>query len=144
MTTFEFIGIVILSIILTIILLICYLKLLSVIGNKLQPYSRKQGRKESEIIVCGVYCFDKAYNSFNTYIIARISRIIKNFIWHKPISNNGSNSNEQCWCKSDNTNPESLLKECQANKSNICEGKPSARSKENRKEKRITRDKKTR
>ena len=128
MTTFEFIGIVILSIILTIILLICYLKLLSVIGNKLQPYSRKQvsdtrcdSRKESEIIVCGVYCFDKAYNSFNTYIIARISRIIKNFIWHKPISNNGSNSNEQCWCKSDNTNPESLLKGSKENRSKKCE-----------------------
>ena len=117
MSTLLLITIFIVAIIMTFVFLCIYLKLLSVIANKLNYSFHKTGeargntRQDSRIEVCCIYCFDKSHDFLNTHVFRRVCRVIKYFIRHKPISDNSCNGYNECSREYHNTDVESSLPE---------------------------------
>lgn len=91
----AFIGIIVVSLIITAIVMILFMKTLSVVTRILFPDigdNRANTRQCSRIEVCCIYCFDKSYDFFYSHIFARIGRVIKYIIGKKPVRENGNNS----------------------------------------------------
>jgi len=83
----KFIGILILSAIATFILLVIYIKALSVLSERLKKLfpdignQRSKKRQDSKIEVCCIYYFDNAYNFLKSKIVG-ISRVFRNAYIH--------------------------------------------------------------
>ena len=114
MSVLLLITIFIVAIILTFVFLCIYLKLLSVIAQKLQYRFHKEGkarsnaRQDSRIEVCCIYCFDKAYHILYTYW-GLVCSAIKYLIWNKPIGENSYDSQKQCNDKDFDANSKGYL-----------------------------------
>ena len=123
------IAIFLIAIIITFVVLCCYIKLLSILAGRLRQAlnkvseARSDARKESSIEVCCIYCFDSTYDFLNSHIFRRIGRVIKYFIRHKPISNNRCNGYDECSCEYHNTDFKSSLPE---HRSSITPYQPNA------------------
>jgi hypothetical protein len=138
MSVFGFLGIVLLSLIITGILVIIYIKALSVVGDKLKAKFRKNkcntgsnSSSESDIVVGCIYCFDKSYNFMYTHIITSIQWIIKYIIGIKKISKPSNNSNRYCRYKSDKTDCKSLSVNSHPDKSSTVDKHDSTKSYKN-------------
>jgi len=111
---FIFIGIVILSVMITFVFLCVYLKLLSVMARKLTHRFHKEGktrsntRQDSRIEICCIYCFDKTYDRLNTYWRC-ICRAVKNVIGNKDIRKYSYNGKDEGCDKNANGDSESPL-----------------------------------
>lgn len=99
MTVFSLVGIFMVAIIITFVFLCVYLKLLSVIADKLSyrfhktSETRSKSRQDSRIEVYCIKCFDKTYYSFYSSV-SFIGRVIKNLIRYKLINKNGYDSED--------------------------------------------------
>ena len=108
------IAIFFIAIIITFIVLCCYIKLLAIVADKLKQAlnkvseTRSDARKESSIEVCCIKCFDKTYHVLYTYM-SLVGITIKKFIWNKEIGKNSYNSEKECSDKNRNRNDKSFL-----------------------------------
>ena len=95
------ITIFIIAVIITFVVLCCYIKLLAFMAGKLRQTFNKIGeprsdaRQESCVEVCCIKCFDKAYYFLYT-CVRFIRRAIKHLIWYKCIGDNSHNGKEEC------------------------------------------------
>ena len=109
MSVLLLVAIFVAAIIITFVFLCAYLKLLSVIANKLNYSFHKAGeargntKQDSRIEVCCIYCFDKTYHFFYTCVFSRISGVVKYIIGSKPVCENGNNSYSKGSAKYNNT-----------------------------------------
>ena len=89
------IGIIFTSLVITAIVMIVFIKTLSVFTRMLFPdigNNRTDARYDGRIEVCCIYCFDKSYDFLYSHIFARVCRVIKYIIGNKPVSKKGNNS----------------------------------------------------
>lgn len=99
------------------VIVVLYVKLLSVVdkyyGNSIRAFfhlnqtnsnsllhdvskTRSNGRQDSYIEICCIYCFDKTNDFLNTNIFRRISGVIKYFVRKLPISDNSHAKDKSC------------------------------------------------